>query len=31
MDIYEKLNQIDDEQTDYGVNPLSYVVLNCGR
>lgn len=31
MDIYEKLNQIDDEQTAYGVNPLSYVVLDCGR
>lgn len=31
MDIYEKLNQIDDEQIDYGVNPLSYVVLDCGR
>lgn len=31
MDIYEKLNQIDDEKTAYGINPLSYVVLDCGR
>ncbi len=31
MDIYERLNQIDDERTAYGVNPLSYVVLDCAR
>ncbi len=31
MDIYEKLNQFDDETTEYGVNPLSYVVLGCAK
>lgn len=31
MDIYERLNQIDDERTAYGITPLSYVVLDCAR
>ncbi len=31
MDIYENLNVIDEERTAYGVNPLSYVVLDCAR
>ena len=31
MDIYERLNQLDDEKTAYGVNHLSYVVLDCAR
>jgi hypothetical protein len=31
MEIYEMLNEIDEEKTKYGVNPLSYVALNCAR
>ncbi len=31
MDIYEKLNQLDEEINEYGVNPLSYVVLGCAK
>jgi hypothetical protein len=31
MNIYEMLNEIDEEETKLGVNPLSYVALNCGR
>jgi hypothetical protein len=31
MTIYEMLNEIDEENTEVGVNPLSYVSLNCGR
>jgi hypothetical protein len=31
MSIYEMLNNIDEEETNVGVNPLSYVALNCAR
>jgi hypothetical protein len=31
MTIYEMLNDIDEEETEVGVNPLSYVTLNCAR
>ena len=31
MEIYEKLNQFDEEANEYGVNPLSYVALGCGK
>ena len=33
MNIYEMLNELelDDNYSYYGVDPLSYVVLNCGQ
>ena len=33
MNIYEMLNELerDDNKSYYGVEPLSYVVLNCGQ
>ncbi len=30
-EIYEELNKLDEEKNVYGVNPLSYVVLDCAR
>ena len=33
MSIYEKIFEIEQEDnaSNYGVEPLSYVVLNCGQ
>lgn len=33
MEIYEMLNEIEseDNKSCYGVEPLSYVALSCGR
>ena len=33
MNIYDMLNEFepDDNNSYYGVDPLSYVVLNCGQ
>lgn len=31
MYIYEKLDALDERVDNYGVSPLSYVVLNCAR
>jgi hypothetical protein len=31
MTIYELLNEMDEEETQMGVSPLSYVSLNCNR
>lgn len=31
MNIYEELNELDNEVEDMGVSPLSYVALNCAR
>lgn len=33
MEIYEMLNEIESEDSKsyYGVEPLSYVALSCGR
>lgn len=32
MTIYERLNELDDNQSnEYGILPLSYVALGCAR
>lgn len=31
MYIYDELNELDEPVEDYGVSPLSYVVLDCAR
>lgn len=31
MDIYEKLTMLEEDVKDYGISPLSFVVLNCAR
>lgn len=31
MYIYDELNELDESVENYGVSPLSYVVLECGR
>lgn len=31
MDIYEDLNKLDENVKNYGISPLSFVVLNCAR
>lgn len=31
MFFYENLNEFDENVEAYGVSPLNYVVLNCGR
>lgn len=31
MYIYDELNELDENVADYGVSPLSYVVLDCAR
>lgn len=31
MLIYDSLNYLQEENREYGVNPLSYVVLDCGK
>ncbi len=29
--IYDSLNEMEEFEKNYGVSPLSYVVLNCAR
>ena len=31
MFLYENMNELDENVEAYGVSPLSYVILNCGR
>ena len=31
MYIYDELNELEDTNENYGVSPLSYVVLDCAR
>lgn len=31
MSIYEQLNAFDEDRSEMGVSPLSYVVLDCAR
>lgn len=31
MFIYDSLNYLQEENKEFGVNTLSYVVLSCGR
>ena len=31
MYIYDELNTLDENVAEYGVSPLAYIVLECGR
>lgn len=31
MFFYENMNELDENVETYGVSPLGYVILNCGR